>query len=492
MSLSVRARSTAWYAALLTIVLVVLGSFLVLQLDDDLRQDLDQELRTSSTALARDLADDPQEAEPEDVDPQEDVRGFGEVAQELLPPRSAAQLVDAGGRVRASYGPVSGTRPLLPVTRPSTGGQVDIMTARLGAAGQPYRVGVTALTLDAEASVLVVAASLRSVEDTVHRVVVLLLVAGPAALLATAVVAYWLTSLALQPVRRMTSDAQRIGDDGLHERVAVPAATDEMGRLAWTLNAMLDRIERGVVQRRRLVADASHELRTPLAVMRAELEVSLRGGNLPAEAREVMHSAVDEVDRMSRTVDNLLLVAELEEGNLELLTAPVELHRAARDAVRPLQSLAVAKGVTLVLGGVECTARVDPHRFRLALTNLIENAIKFTPSGGAVRVESWERGPEVGLTVSDDGPGIPEQERARLFERFYRTPDSREQQSEGSGLGLAISHSVALAHGGRLDVASELGRGSAFTLAVPAGEQVPGDPDDLQRREREPPDRHTA
>ena len=119
---------------------------------------------------------------------------------------------------------------------------------------------------------------------------------------------------------------------------------------------------------------------------------------------------------------------------------------------------------------------MDPRRFRLALTNLIENAIKFTPPGGEVRVDTWQRAAEVGLTVTDEGPGIAEQDREHVFERFYRTADTREKLYEGSGLGLAICRSVALAHGGRLDVASEMGHGSAFTLAVPAGATVPGGP----------------
>ena len=152
------------------------------------------------------------------------------------------------------------------------------------------------------------------------QVLLLLLLAGPAALAATALGGWWLARKALLPVDRMTSQAEEIGIDRLHERIALPRARDEIGRLAETLNAMLDRLERGVEEKRRLVADASHELRTPLAAMRAELDVSLMADDLPPAGREVLESTREEVDRMSRIVDNLLTLARVDEGRLELLT----------------------------------------------------------------------------------------------------------------------------------------------------------------------------
>ena len=192
---------------------------------------------------------------------------------------------------------------------------------------------------------LVVAESLAPVEDFVRRVLVLILLAGPVALAATALAGYWLARKALRPVERMTSNAREIGIDRLNERVAVPRAADELGRLAVTLNAMLDRLERGVREKHRLIADASHELRTPLAVMRAELDVSLRDADLADDAREVLESAREEVDRMSRTVDNLLTLAQVDEGRLELLTTRVSLREVIDGAVRPLRPLAEARGV---------------------------------------------------------------------------------------------------------------------------------------------------
>ncbi|MGH2948765.1 MAG: sensor histidine kinase, partial [Solirubrobacteraceae bacterium] len=302
---------------------------------------------------------------------------------------------------------------------------------------------------------------------SVERVLMLLLLAGPAALAATAVGGWWLARKALRPVERMTAEAQRIGIDRLHERVALPRAADEIGQLAVTLNAMLDRLERGVKDKQRLIADASHELRTPLAVMRAELDVSLRGDDLSPAARAVLESVREEVDRMSRTVDNLLTLAQVDEGRLELLTTRVRLHEAIEAAARPLLPLAAAKQVRLELDGEHCEARADPQRLHQALTNFIENAIKFSRPGGEVRVDAWHGNGEVGVTIADDGPGIPADARAHVFDRFYRVDRARGRDAGGSGLGLAICREIATAHGGRVWVDSQEGNGSAFTLAIP-------------------------
>jgi signal transduction histidine kinase len=230
---------------------------------------------------------------------------------------------------------------------------------------------------------------------------------------------------------------------------------------------MLDRLERGVEEKRRMVADASHELRTPLAAMRAELDVSLMGDDLPPAGREVLESTREEVDRMSRIVDNLLTLARVDEGRLELLTTTVHLDEAADAAARPLRPLATAKNVQLTLNGLHCKAQADPQRLNQALTNFIENAIKFTQPGGEVSVTAWRRNGETGVTVTDNGPGIPPEARAHIFDRFYRADPARRRTGSGSGLGLAICREIAEAHGGRVWVESEEGAGSSFSLALP-------------------------
>jgi signal transduction histidine kinase len=170
---------------------------------------------------------------------------------------------------------------------------------------------------------------------------------------------------------------------------------------------------------------------------------------------------------MSRTVNNLLTLAQVDEGRLELLTSRVRLAETIDAAARPLRPLADAKGLRLELDGDSREVEADPQRQHQALTNLIENAIKFSQPGGVVSVTAWERSDEVGITVSDQGPGIPESAVPHIFDRFYRVDRARGRDAGGSGLGLANCREVAAAHGGRVWVDSREGEGSAFSLALP-------------------------
>lgn len=457
MRLPIRLRLTAAYAVLLAAILVALGVFLVLQLRAGLRGTIDREVRANSAQIGRGYAAEG----PED---------FRDVSQTILPATAAAQVIDSAGRVLVAYGDLARAGPIVSAQARAAAfaGRPRVVTVVLGERRpQRFRALVSPVQRGGRPRVLVVAKSLAEAERSVQRVLVLLLLAGPAALGAGALAGWWLARRALAPVERMTAQAQAIGIDRLNERIALPRARDEIGNLAVTLNAMLDRLERGVTDKQRLLADASHELRTPLAVMRTELDVSLLADDLSAPAREVLESVREEVDRMSRTVANLLTLAAVDEGRLELLTSRVDLREAIDAAARPLRPLAAAKGVRFEVDGAPCEARADPQRLHQALTNFIENAIKFARPGGAVLVEGWCEDDEVGVTVTDDGPGLPAGAHERVFDRFYRVDDARGREVGGSGLGLAICREVAIAHGGRVWVDSEEGGGSAFSLALP-------------------------
>jgi heavy metal sensor kinase len=455
LNLRIRVRLTAWYAVLLTAILVAIGTFLVFRLEADLQARLDHDVRTNASSIG------------EGYTAEGDV-GFREVARAALPGLgAAAQVLDRSGRVLVSWG--GADRPIVPAEARANAllGDAPVLSVRFN--GRRVRASVSSVRRLGRRQVLVVAEALQDVEEPARRVRALLLLVGPVAIAATALVGWWLARKALLPVARMTSEAEAIDVDRLHERIAVPRAADELAHLAVTLNAMLDRLEAGVVEKRRLVADASHELRSPLAVMRAELDVSLRGDRLPPEARAVLESAREEVDSMTRTVDNLLTLAQVDEGRLAILRTRVELLGASEAAARPLRPLAADKAILLEVDGEPCEAQADPQRLHHALTNLIENAIKFSPRGGEVRISTWSSEHEVGVTVADDGPGIPEDARAHVFDRFYRVDRARGRDIGGSGLGLAICREIASAHGGRVWFESREGGGSAFSLALPRG-----------------------
>ena len=457
MSFPIRTRLTAWYAAVLAVVVVTLGAYLVVRLRSDLQAAVDRDVRQGAATVAGAYA-------------AQGTNEFLEVAETALPSGgSAAQVLDADGRVLLTYGDVVSARQMVPaaVRAGAVAGRTELLTVRLGNSEQRFRAMAVPVRRLGRREVVVAAETLANVERSVDRVIVLLLFAGPAALAATALGGWWLARKALLPVERMISQAEDIGIDHLAERIAVPRAQDEIGHLAVTLNAMLDRLERGVDEKHRLIADASHELRTPLAVMGAELDVTLRGGELTHDARAVLQSVREEVGRMGRTVDNILTLAEVDEGRLGLLPQRVGIRDAIDAAVRPLQPLADAKRLQLDVGGTGCQAQADPHRLHQAISNFVENAIKYTHPDGHVRVTAWCSAEEVGVTVADDGPGIPPEACAHIFDRFYRADGSRGRDNGGSGLGLAICREIAGAHGGRVSVDSEEGAGSTFTLALP-------------------------
>ncbi len=458
MKLPIRARLTAWYALFLAVMLVALGAFLVLRLRSDLRSTIDRELRTSSGSIKQNYAE-------------EGITGFREISAATLRRSGAdAQVLDPTGRVIVSYGGDTAADPMVPPGRraPALAGKRDLFQTNLGDSPQPFRVMASVVARRHHPQLVVVAESLQGADEAVRKILILLLIAGPVAMGAAAVAGWLLVRNALLPVDRMRRKAEQIGIDQLHERLTAPSPRDEIGQLAATLNAMLDRLEAGVIAKRQLIADASHELRTPLAAMRAELDVSLRDGELGMGERSVLESVREDVDRMSRTVDNLLTLARADEGRLELVRTDVELGQALQTAARPLQALAAAKGISLVLTGESCTTQADSQRLHQALTNLLENAIKFTAPGGKITASSWHDGNDVGVTVTDTGVGISAEARALVFDRFYRAEHSRSRHSGGSGLGLAICYEIATAHGGRIWVQSEEGKGSVFSLALPA------------------------
>ncbi len=470
-TLPIRARLTAWYTLFLVGMLVGLGAFLVIELRSDLRSTIDRELRTGSGAIVQNYVSD-------------GVVGFRETsAAALRRSGSDAQVLSTGGRVIVAYGELAHV-PMLSRSAAALAlaGRQSLTSAQLGPAQQPFRLLATPVIAQGRQQLVVVAAPLQGVAEAADRILNLLLIAGPVAMVVAGLGAWWLLRRALDPVERMRRKAEEIGFDQLHERLAVPGVKDEIGQLAATLNAMLDRVEAGVQANRQLIADASHELRTPLAAMRVELDVSLRQGRRSESERHVLESVRDDVDRMSRTVDNLIALARADEGRLDLVSDEVDLDQALDEAARPLRALAEAKGVRLRTTGEPARTRGDGQRLQHALANLIENAIKYTPPAGEVTLSSWRRGEEVGVTVSDTGPGIPEHARAHVFDRFYRVDRSRSRESGGSGLGLAICREIAAAHGGRVWVESSEGEGSAFSLALPADDAVEERPPALSGR----------
>jgi signal transduction histidine kinase len=270
-------------------------------------------------------------------------------------------------------------------------------------------------------------------------------------------VAWFVTGRALHPVEAMRMEAEAITHSTLHRRVPEPATADEVGRLARTMNAMLDRLEGSAERQRRFVADASHELRTPVATMRTELEVARRAGN-EAALRRAIDGALAEEARLEALLADLLLLASVEEapaaGSEEVDLAAL----AAAEAERPRAVPVTVEGSGAVRGSRRQLERV--------VRNLLDNAGRHARAAVAVTVASGR------LVVDDDGPGVPEGDRERVFERFCRLDEGRTRDAGGSGLGLSIVKAIVERHRGRIDVTSDVGRGTTFRVHLPAAGTV--------------------
>jgi len=291
---------------------------------------------------------------------------------------------------------------------------------------------------------------------------------------------------ALRPVDQMTMTARRIEAEHLAQRLEGAEVNDELGRLARTLNEMLARLEAAFAQVRRFSADASHELKTPLTVLRGEVEVALRNPRDPVEYRRVLTSVLEEVESMTVLVDDLLLLARADAGALRWDMTPVELDRLVEEVAKEGEVLGRGKQVPVKIQEIEpLVVQGDGPRLKQLLRNLVDNSVKYTPSGGqvtlalrAVRCETpatnskfeTQSSPSphwAEIEVRDTGIGIAAEALPRIFERFYRVDPARSRETGGAGLGLCIAKTIAEAHGGRIEVQSTPGVGSAFTLLLP-------------------------
>jgi heavy metal sensor kinase len=459
-SAPIRLRLTAWYVVLLAAVLVGLGTFVVVRLSSDLTASVDSSLRGAANQIARGW-----EAEgPAD---------FVDVAHTVLPGParhgSGAQVLERGGPVATAVGDPIMEAPLIAGRKlaRAVDGRVVRFSLHAGSPREHLRAIAVPVTRHGKRQALVVAQSLAASDHAVHRVLVLGLFGGAGALALIAVGGWWIARRALAPVERMTSRADRIGIEALAERIPEPRWRDELGHLARTLNAMLARLEQGVQARERLIADVSHELRAPLAAIRSELEVSLRHDALGGDARAAVASAREEAVRMSGIVENLLTLARLDEGRLELLPAPLDLRQVADEVAASYRAAADSAGAELAVTGAPVTLRGDRERLRQVIGNLIDNAIRFAPRGSEVELSVWRTDGEAGVRVTDRGPGVPAADRERIFERFERRDPAR-SRAGGAGLGLAICSEIIRAHRGRIWVQDGDGAGSAFVVALPA------------------------
>jgi two-component system OmpR family sensor kinase len=277
-----------------------------------------------------------------------------------------------------------------------------------------------------------------------------------------------LARMALNPIDQLVSRARRIGEANLADRLPHPGTADEIGRLVETLNEMLGRLERSFEVRRMFSADASHELRSPLSRLRAELEVALRRPRPAAEYEETLRSCLEEVERVQGIIEDLLELARIDATDEQEPSEAVSVTDLVDAAVAAVRPRAERQGVAVVAEPLpDVLVNAAPIAAKVALANILDNAVKFSPPGSLVRITATAVDNEAVIAVSDTGPGVSPEEAERLFQPFYRGKASRSTGVPGVGLGLAISRVLVQRQGGRISLSAPDKQGATFSLHLP-------------------------
>lgn len=459
---SIRTRLTLWYTSLLALTFLMLGGIAYLMVAYTLYEDTDSSLKSVAIALAEKHKTEFNGGLPPDVN--EIFRHFfGPV-----PIEPYFEWLDREGRVRREFNEPSGI-PFTPAAKQNAVAGIATYETVTGTGPYPMRILTwPVVELGRVTAIIRVGMSRMSLYKTISRFLLIMAVLFPLALALAGGGGWLFAHRALLPIDRMTETARKISGEALHNRLELTGAGDELDRLADTLNSMLSRLDETFAEMRQFTADASHELQTPLTILRGEIEVALRSIRSPDEYIRILKSALEEVERISALVEGLLLLARSDAGVLKMDCKAVDLVALAEDILGQVSSLATKRSVSLRLGNIEPIEIMgDPMHLRRLFLNLLDNGIKYTPSGGTVKLSIERRNEWAVVTVEDTGQGIPNDEKEKIFQRFYRSAEARSGGQGGSGLGLSIVDSIVKAHNGAVGLESSPGKGATFRICLP-------------------------
>jgi heavy metal sensor kinase len=467
--LSIRTRLTLWHIGLLALTLSAFSVALYAALSDQLYRGLDDRLQLESNSAFDILR-------REGFGPSDQDRPVGVPTPVVVTPTAdfSIRLIDATGQVVNATGLLSVApidAALLDQALPLTGAFRTIAFNN----NQQVRVYAVPLSRSGQTVGYVeVAESLNVTESTLRDLGLILLIAIPATVGLSAFGGWFIADRALRPIDTITRQAQQISEQDLHRRLNLDLPEDEVGRLARTFDAMLDRLDTAFKRQRQFTADASHELRTPLTVMKTNIGVTLNRPRNVQQYQTALSEVETEIDRLTRLTNDLLLLARSDAHQPIAQLHNLDLAPLVQDVVEELQPLAEANSLTLTsVAPKSAKAHGNSDQLHRVFFNLIENAIKYTKHGGIkVQVTTQPAAigipPQVCIAIEDTGSGIAAEHLPHLFERFYRVDSARTREQGGTGLGLAIAHSIITAHGGSIDVESEIGHGTIVTVILPA------------------------
>ena len=462
---SIRSRLTAWYVILLAIILILFSVLLNYFLSKRLYESVDNSLTVSATVVSTSatmrLTGTP-------------LPGLNQFFDQFLREGNlnkfyriydgSGSVGSRSGNISASEFPLSGT-----AYADALKGNNSYETFKVGGKHPIRVITMPVMVNDKLVNLVQVGTSLQAVQETLRNLKIILFTAVPSVLIFAALFARFMARRALKPISRIIDTARDIGQgQELSKRIPVLKIKDELGQLALTFNEMMNRLENSFKQMRQFSSDASHELRTPLTVLKGQNELILSKLRKPEEYQEVISSNLEEINYMSKVLEDLFLLSKSDENQVSLDCKQVNLKPLVEEVCKHAEVLAEEKNIKIIIAFLEVVqVKGDEVRLRQMSWNILQNGIKYTQCGGELKVSLQNDGEFALMTIQDTGIGIPEEDLGFIFNRFYRVDKARSRDEGGSGLGLSICRQIAEAHKGTIEVESKLGVGTRFKIRIP-------------------------
>ncbi|MGD9577990.1 MAG: sensor histidine kinase [Syntrophorhabdus sp.] len=461
-NLPIKWRLTIWYGFVLSLILITFASGIFIYFKNSLQESIDAKIRSIGEVLSSSMTD----AHNTSV-----FGNFERYLENVLgkkPKGKFIQIMDSSGRIGAKMSDIEGEALPTSFSALERAMQGEIVYETIERTKPRLRmITIPIMENKKVTSVVQVGTSLEDFDETIKKLLLIMIISIPSSICVTIVVGYFMAKKALKPVDQIRRAAIKISSSNLDERIDIGGRKDELGRLAETFNAMIGRLKDAFQRINQFSIDVSHELKTPLTILKGETEVALRKEREKHDYQILLMSNLEEIDRMSCIIDDLLLLSKADMKEIKLNVEEVALRDLIMDVCMDMKVVADKKNVELEASELEdIRLKGDELKLRRMLLNIVENGIKYSQVGGKVSVSSCQNNGYVKIDVKDNGIGISEEDIKYIFDRFYRADRSRKRES-GSGLGLSISRWIAEAHQGSIEVISQPAQGSMFTIKLP-------------------------
>ncbi len=455
-------KLTIWYGGILAVILIIFSSGVYIYFKNSLEKSIDVKIKSIAEVLASSMTEE------------HGANVFGNFERYLenvlgkKPKGKFIQIIDSSGKIGAKMNDME--TDAIPTrfntTERALKGEIVYETIE---DENPRLRMITMPILDNKkiTSIVQVGSSLADFDETMRKLLIIMIISIPTSISVAIIVGYFMAKKSLKPVDQIRKTAVKISSSNLDERIDIKGRKDELGRLAETFNAMIARLKDSFQRINQFSIDVSHELKTPLTILKGETEVALRKDRDNGEYITLLHSNLEEIDRMARIIDDLLLLSKADMQDMKLNIENISLRDLVADVCMNMKIFANNKEISLIVDELADVRLIgDELKLRRMLWNIMENGIKYTPKGGVVNISSYTNDGYVCINVKDNGMGISGDDIKYIFDRFYRADRSRKRES-GSGLGLSISKWIAEAHKGAIEVASQPSKGSQFLIKLP-------------------------